>query len=197
MDPTELKNELDSTRDTYRQFTDGNIPCKHIYENLFFSEDCDPYTTEGHQKLQWAEHQVKAATGFLESRTSTKRNLKQVSSFKDASATSAWLNDLLGAVQSCEKASKTLRSENWDSKAHLANCGKIMSSLLAVRKAFISRIQSTDANFIVETDIDKKTNKIINALGQNTPAWMQKICEDALGWLHVGVRNSHRNNCTN
>ena len=133
-------------------------------------------------KLQWAEHQIKAAQGFLESITSTKKNLKQLGSVKNASASAEWLKSLLGAVQACEKASNALRSEKWVAKDQLSNTGSILSALIVARKAFHTRVKAFRPNTVFETEFDRERN-VIHALGQETPSWMQRLAEDALSYV--------------
>ena len=152
-----------TTRDIYRQFSDGEIPCKHVYEDLFLTDFYDPYTTDGHAKIQWAEHQIKAALGFSESRTSSKKNLKQITGIKDASEMNAWLNGLLCAIQSCEKACATIRSEKWESKSRLTLSGALLTNLIDARKLFISRTQSINPKLLTETEFDLKTKNYPHA----------------------------------
>ena len=185
-----VKQELDISRDAYRQFTDGQIPCKHIYEDIFFTEEYDPYTEEGYAKLQWANHQVNAANNFLEARTSTKKSLKQLGPMKNASATTDWLSTLSTAVQACEKASNTLRSEKWVSSTQMGYCLQIMSSLIDAKKSFEGRAKALNPEILHVTKFDK-SGKVIYALGEHTPQWMQNIAKDALTALCAHILNTH------
>ena len=179
---------FNEARDIYRQLSEGDIPCKHIYEEVFLSEDHNPYTAEGHDKLQWEEHQIKAAIGFLESKTSSGKNLKQLVGIKDAAGIATWLNAFLKSAQSCEKASGGMRSGKWGAKAQLRNFGNTLIALIDARKAFSSRATSLNPNVITETIFDGE-NKEIHALGRHTPQWMQMLCKDALmKYAHRVVR---------
>lgn len=172
------KELINEARDIYRQFTEGDIPCKHIYEEMYLTEVTNPYTSDGHEKLQCVEHQIKVAIGFLESKTSSK-NLKQLVGAKDDSGIATWLNAFLKSAQACEKASSGMRSTKWETKAQLQGCGNTLSALIDCRKAFCARANMLNPTVITETIFDGK-KKEIHTLGEQTPQRMQMICMDAL-----------------
>ena len=53
----------------------------NIYGGISMAENRNPYTTEGHEKLQRAEHQIKAAIGFPESKNFSKEEPKTSSRY--------------------------------------------------------------------------------------------------------------------
>ena len=177
--PEEQRKVFTEKKDTYKEFTEGEVPCKHIFEEIFFTELHDPYTVDGHRKLQWAEHQIKAARGYIDAQTSSKKNLKQLAGIKDAGALSSWLNTFLAAVQLCEKKPNAIRAEKCDAKTQLETSGKILSALIAARKSFSARITALNPTMITETVFGKNKTEVYS-LGKSTPAWMQRLAKDAL-----------------
>ena len=179
LDHEEQQKVLTEKKDAYKEFTEGEVPCKHIFEEIFFTELHDPYTAEGHRKLQWADHQIKASLGYIEGRTSSKKNLKQLAGIKDAGALSSWLNAFLAAVQLCEKKPNALRSEKWDAETQLGNSGKMLSALISARKSLNARIASLSPNMITETVFNKNKTEVFS-LWKSTPDWMQRLAKGAL-----------------
>ena len=68
-----VEKEYDGARIAYRQFSDADIPRRHIYEEVFFSEQRTPYAVIGLGELQRARLRVEAHIGFLESKTSPRK----------------------------------------------------------------------------------------------------------------------------
>ena len=178
-DTDATQKDFSENRDIYQQFSDGDIPCKHIYQEIFETENLNPYTNEGCEKLQWAIHQVKAASGYLESKTSAKKNLKQLAGIRDASGLAKWLSSFLLSIQACEKTSSALRTGKYDTKTLRTNTGNAIACLITARKAFCDRATALNPQVVTETLSDGQQREIY-ALGKSAPEWMQRLSQDTL-----------------
>ena len=61
------QEDIGAGREAFKNVTGGGIQRTYIPNGLFFSEDYDQYKQDGHVKIHRAEHQIKAASGFVES----------------------------------------------------------------------------------------------------------------------------------
>ena len=84
-----------------RNLSSDDMPCRDIYEDIFFGEVMSPYTAAGLGKIQWAECQVKANCTYLQNISSTKKNLKQLTKNAEASEHKNYLNNLENFLQVC------------------------------------------------------------------------------------------------
>ena len=65
--PDEMDNEalMSKMRDLYRMVTERESSGKSYFDELFFTDAIDLYTTEGFHRLQWGEQHVKCSKNYL------------------------------------------------------------------------------------------------------------------------------------
>ena len=178
-EPVNVDDELLNIKDMYRRLTDADIAGGNIYDELFFTHNMDPFTTTGTRRLQWGEQQVMASHNYLNTMTSTKKNMKQITFTQDAGGQLSWIADLGVAFTTINKAASPLQSEKWDAKRQLSDATKILKALVATRKHFIARASKNEQTQTIETKRDHARNPMW-LLGEYAPAWMQRLDRDAL-----------------
>ena len=92
-------SELNRYRNCFRDITEDDINCKHIYESLFFTESLTPYTKSGAKKIQWNEQQTKGTANYLNAQNSNKKNSYQLGNVQDTGGQVNMLNDLSAALR--------------------------------------------------------------------------------------------------
>lgn len=82
-------------RELYKHVTDDDMDSIHVYEQLFFSEGLSPYNATGTDKLLLADAKVKASITYHDSKTTIKKNMKQISNANSTTTQSAFLGPLI------------------------------------------------------------------------------------------------------
>ena len=83
---------LNKMKQLYQDVTDDDVDSIQIYEKLFFTESMNPYTRGGTAKLLLADAKVKASISYHDSKTSTRKNTKQISNASTATGKEAFLD---------------------------------------------------------------------------------------------------------
>ena len=174
----DVRKEFEDARSAYRQFSEADIPCKHISEELFFSEKHTLHK-RWPRKTSAGRAPSKSIHWFPGKQDIVEENLKQLDGIKDASGLAKWLIAFLASIQSCGKASTSLRSDKWGAKTQLQNGGNAINSLILAKKAFCTRPNALNPEVITGTQFDSSQREI-NALGRDTPVWAQRLAQDTL-----------------
>ena len=83
---------LNKMKQLYQDVTDDDVDSIQIYEKLFFTESMNPYTSSGADKLLLADAKVKASITYHDSKTSIKKNMKQISNASASTGQGAFLD---------------------------------------------------------------------------------------------------------
>ena len=122
---------------------------------------------------------LKAPRNYLNTMTSTRKNLKQITFMADAGGQINWLADLEAAFTTINKSAPTLKNEKWVASKQHKESTKILTALVKVRKHFLERAAKNEATEVIEEQHDSARNPIWQ-LGKYTPTWMQRLARDAL-----------------
>ena len=78
----------------------------------------------------------------------------------------------------CIKASPGLQSGKWDTKKLIQDEGKMLKSLIALRKSFAEKKTKKEMGGMQETKFDKSGN-VCEVLGAWGPDWAQRLAKVA------------------
>ena len=72
-----------------------------------------------------------------------------------------------------------MQGGKWDAKKMITDAGKVLKTLVSLRKVFVEKVTKKEQNSVEETKFDDEGNAV-QILGSRTPAWVQRLAKDAV-----------------